>query len=299
VTFLPLAFRLALRLAQIPVDEALSSPGLLTSCIRDLARLLSSRLVVNHFDLALLAQAGGCSVERSLDGYRIASTPADPLDALGALAKKGALRDAPCVSTILESTSRLSAELKGKVEVVGVAPGPISLAAQMLGGDREQRGEVLERAAEVLVRLATEYCERGAAMILVAEEVAKPSAETIGASGEYLRPVWNVARYYSRPSLYLIRGDPDQEGVLAALKIGADRVGLPLLGSGGAPSGRRCLTLPLSLLSAPAEEARASVIRLLSSFSGGGPVLTEWEIPAETDVRALQALMAAIGAEEA
>lgn len=296
MTFLPLAFRLALRLAQIPVDEALSSPGLLTSCIRDLARLLGSRLVVNHFDLALLAQAGGCSVERSLDGYRIASTPADPLDALGALAKKGAIRDAPCVSTILESTSRLSAELKGKVEVVGVVPGPISLAAQMLGGDREQRGEVLEHAAEVLVRLATEYCERGAAMILVAEEVAKPSAETIGASREYLRPVWNVARYYSRPSLYLIRGDLDQESVLASLKIGADRVGLPPgLGRGGAPSGRRCLTLPLSLLSAPAEEARASVIRLLSSFSGGGPVLTEWEIPAETDVRALQALMAAIG----
>jgi hypothetical protein len=55
----------------------------------------------------------------------------------------------------------------------------------------------------------------------------------------------------------------------------------------------RCPALPLSLLSAPAEEVHASLTGLLLPDSAG-PVLTEWEVPARTDVLALRTLAAVL-----
>lgn len=295
--FLPIAFRRALRLSQVAVDEALASPGLLTPCVRDLVRLLAPPLTVNHFDLAALAQAAGCLVERSWEGYRVVSRPPEPLKALTALAEKGALRDAPCVSTILESTSRLAVELQGKSGVVAVAPGPLSLLTQLFGPQGEPSEEGMEVAGEILVQLVTECCDRGAHMILIAEELpGRPQRGLMASSRECLSPVWNVARYYGRRSIYLVRADLDEAGADLALGIGSDRVALPPgKGETASHAGRRCPTLPLSLLGAHMEGMRSAVADLLPSPGEGDPVLTEWEIPADTDLQALLALIAAVG----
>lgn len=306
MTFLPLAFRLAARLSQVSIADALASPGLLAACLRDLQRLLGSGLVVNHFDLPALAQAGGCEVERTTDGYRILSTPPNPSKALASLARKGALREALCVATLLEATARLATELHGLAGVVGVVPGPMTLAAQMRGEQDLPGSEaepLLDLASEVAVQLVTEYCERGVAMVLVAEErVQLPPASAIARSKGALRPVWNVARYFDRPSLYLIRGDLDPPSAAAALAIGAARVALPPgLAPDSPPTGQTlCATLPLALLGTPLEQARRALVPWLSaSVSGGGLVVTEWEIPAGADIQTLQTLTTIIERQEA
>lgn len=192
--FLPIVYRLAARLEQLTWDELVDDVPAATFALRSAQQLFGLRAVVPHYRLGIEAEASGAVLSRDEGGAvtgevtRVASVPADQQ-----------LLASPPLAQALEVTGRLSAEYRDDVAVVGVLTGRRTLG-RLFSVDPDD-------VAQLYAVLARAYLERGAAMLLVAEEPALAAGGTPAAS---LAPLVNVATYFGAPVIVLDDLPPEQ-----------------------------------------------------------------------------------------
>jgi hypothetical protein len=310
--FIPWVCSFAARLEQVPMQDMLSDPGVLSRACLNAQELLGYDAITVVFDPALEAEACGCEVEWTDDcslprvtGHPFAdSASLRGLDANG-FDKKGR------IPAVQEATKRLK-QVRGKqVAIAAVVTGPLTLAAHLsgetffdrhgdsgLGGDEAR--QTVAAAADIILRLCKRYCEAGVDVIAVAEEgFAGVTDEGRQYLAGVLKSFWNVLKFYGVNSLILSRGCGTADiGPLISLK--AD--GLAITGSFDAGALRDMAvkanvrfsrSVPSSALCG---EGLTDAVKALADGSGRGSFLsTEWDVPYDTSVAAMQQIADAVG----
>jgi uroporphyrinogen-III decarboxylase len=275
--FVPVTFRLALKLEQTTWDEMTSDPGLAGFTLRSVQRLFKADGLVNWFDDWLEAEAAGVKVERD-DGGNVSAGPDRP----ESLADAKTFRTAATVAAVVDLTKRLCAEVGNDAAVLGYLTGGATLLARLYGEDRrtaivkefaagkiaEPTRKAVDAAAQFGVALANAYCEAGASALVLAEHDRVTTAA-------YLRgfeAIFNVARYLNVPILMLCKHAPDTVFVEAARKTGVAQVV-----SRSAKDDR--------VVAVPCESA-SELAGFAEGWAKGGAskrlVMTEWDTPADT-----------------
>lgn len=180
----PIVFRLAARLEQVELDEMLEDPATAAFVLRSAQGLFRAPLVVNHFQLGLEVEALAGALRRDETGN---PTPGDVRD----VELSGVVSDTPLLINAVDVAARLSSELRGTAQVLGVLTGPATLG-EMCGGS-------VAGLAEMYAVLARRYAEAGVAGVLIAE---RPGTESSTASAA-LAELANICRYYSIASILL------------------------------------------------------------------------------------------------
>jgi len=215
--FLPLVYRLAGALEQVPAEELERDPGTLTRCLRSAQRLFGYRIVSNHFDRTLLAEACGASCEWEAGDKRIL---APLLSSAGEMERfrPGGWEERGAVPVVLEATRRLLAEFRGSPRVAGVVPGPFVLAQQLAGdfflcefcGESAAAEELVLTCGEVSLGLLKKFCELRTEVLLVLDAVPDlPGNWGKELLVDLLRPQVNVANYFEAPLVMAHDGPAD------------------------------------------------------------------------------------------
>ncbi len=305
--FIPWVCTFAAKLEQVSIQRMLTSSDVLAKALQNAQKLYGYDGVVNIFDPTLEGEACGCHITwgekdglPSVVSHPLAGgIPCEEIDASG-IEKRGRL------PIVLEATKRLSITTGKTVALVGVITGPLTLAAQLKGCDiiteleanPEETGKVLDLAGKVAANICRSYCELNVDLILIAEELlGRVKSNSLGNIASCLRPVWNVARFYSAYSMILTKS-PQKQNIFA---LGADGVvldSLALQSFGNiAIEKRRCLgmAIPLSVfLSKPTDIVNNVKTCLCQKPSGPFFLTSAWEIPFNTPVENMHQLMHAL-----
>ncbi|MBI4492297.1 MAG: hypothetical protein HY690_05840 [Chloroflexi bacterium] len=254
--FLPLVYRLAGRLEQMDWEELAEDATSSAYALHAAQRLFHLPALVSHFRIGVEAEACGADLGRDAEGdWARPRSLADP-----ALLGTPAL-ERPPLAQALEVTGRLSEELRGEAATIGVLSGPRTLSALFAAPP--------PGLAQFYATLARAYAERGAHLLLVAEDPrSAPQALSPGLS---LAPLFNVASYFRLPTVLL-------DHAAAGPAPGFD---LTLGGACGH-------ALPLEVLEGPVEQANAW-------RQAGAPLLaTAWEVPPRLPAEQLVAWIEAL-----
>jgi uroporphyrinogen-III decarboxylase len=283
--FLPVAFRLALKLEQATWDEIAGDPGLASFSLRSVQRLFKSDGLVSWFDDWLEAEGAGAKVQRDDDGG-VSGKPVLPTS----LPDAKTFRAANPVKAVTDLTKRLCTETGNDAVVLGCLTGGATLLARLYGEARRDAilkelaaGKVpdatrkaVDAAAQLSVALANAYCEAGAGALVMAEHDRVADAS-------YLRgfdAIFNVARYLNVPILMLCRHAPDAAFVEAAKKAGVTHV------VSRSAKDDKVVAVPCG----SASEIEKFVGGWSKGAGGRRLVMTEWELPADAAPEQLIAL---------
>jgi hypothetical protein len=283
--FVPLTFRLALKLEQTTWGEVAGDPGLASFTLRSVQRLFKADGLVNWFDDRLEAEAAGAKVPRDAGGR--ASGTAAPVTALP---DAKSFRAANPVKSVIDVTTRLCAETGNDGVVFGYLTGGATLLARLYGAVRRDAilGELaagkvsdgarkaVDAAAQLGVALANAYGEAGVGALVLAEHDRVANAS-------YLRgfdALFNVARYLNLPVLMLCRHALGAAFIEAAKKVGVAHV------VARAAKDDTVVAVPSG--------STAELASFVGSWSKGGGskrlIMTEWDAPADTGPELLIAL---------
>jgi hypothetical protein len=242
--FLAFASGLAARLAQRSRDELLSDPQSLTQAHLD-------AVAVCGFECVLL----------------------DPGDRPVLEAQRGAVPGGGEALRVLAEAEERLRVLLGESAALGVVlPGPLALASQL---GRPPEVDELESLGSTILGVFQSLRPPLVDLVVVREgSVREDQVAEIGAA---LAPLWNAARYYSMPSLFLAA----RAGVAVA-SVGADAVAV---GEGAAPE--ELALAGAKRVGVPVDPERGS----LPPLPPGGFYLTAGEIPPDTDVSVVQELV--------
>lgn len=249
--FLPLATELTARLAQVEPPELFSDPHLLTQSFIQAA-------AVCRFECVLLRP------------------PADAVvDAVGSPDPVGH----ETLAVVREGVTRLRALLQDRVAVGLLLPGPWWIGRSL---EREPTPAALEGTVGTLLQIAQSLDPPSLDLLGVLEEdtLASQHLDDVVSS---LSSLWNSARYYSVPSLFL------------AADAG------PATGSDGATAAARWRGATAEELLATGTPRAGVPVDVGSSppmpmLPRGGFWLSEREIPQDTEVRRMQEIAAAVEA---
>ena len=301
--FVPWVCSFAARLEQLRLDEMLADPGLLSSALLNAQQLFGYDAIVTAFDTTLEAECLGCAVDWGEDGFApvVVSHPIEEgatvqdLQAIE-ITKTGRL------PAIVESTKRIRIVRGGKVAVVGVVTGPLTLARH-LGGDSFWAGiearadhseKVLAFAAGTVLKVSRLYCEAGVDAILLADDaIAKVDAQTCNSLIAPVKSVTNVARFYGARSI-LLPGAVTSDTLDAVLSLPVDAIVLPQSMPPTGTTGTRAsnpilgLAIPDEALTSP--EIASGWATGADGLARSSFISTSWDVPSSASVTAMRAL---------
>lgn len=246
--FLPLATDLTSRLAQVDPLELYSEPQLLTQSFLEAA-------AVCRFECILLRP---------------------PQDAVADAVGSGNPIDVEAFAVLREGVTRLRALLQDRVAIGLLLPGPLWIGRSLEAGTSPVE---LERIAGILLQVAQLLEPPSLDLLGIVEEETLPP-DALGDVVSSLTPLWNAARYYSVPSLFVAAD--------AGPATGGDGSTASARWRGATPedllaTGTRRVGVPVDVGSSP---------RLPVPLPGGF-WLSAGEIPADTEVQRMQELAAA------
>jgi hypothetical protein len=277
--FLVMATEYTARLAQCTPADLLADPGLFVRSFTESIAVLGLDALLLEIPAALLTEAPPA---------RLTDVPAARTLPVAAGGDPGA-----CGFAMLrEDLHRLRATLRDQIAIVALLPGPLTLAGSL---GVPATPDALDDLVAALISLQ-EYlapAEPDALALLERVAVADPD---IPALADATAAFWNVARYYSLPSLLIAaEGTPQLatagstaaaawSGVTAAdlLAAGATAAGQPAPPGPGAPG-----QPPPPGRGAPGQPPSAGPAPL----PPGGFYLTQGEIPADWPVDAVRSLV--------
>jgi hypothetical protein len=199
-------FRHAAVLNGVEPAELIGDAARLTRALLDMQRLLQTDVVTVKLGSAIQV-ASGADVESSVAGPTNPLSYVPPPEAVVAAAEP-----------LIDTTRRLAADLKRRIPLLAVVPGPAALTAG-LDGDVSQIAAVLRALVEAA-------CKAGANLILFEEAssaAADPSFARLAA------PVVNTARYYT--ASVIVSGTPALPKTLADGLL-VDAADLPRIAKG-------------------------------------------------------------------
>ncbi len=272
--FVPLIFRLALRLEQVTWDEALEDAPLAAHALGSAQKLFGADACVNWFDTGLEAEAAGINFTRDPLG-EICARAAAPVD----IPDPGAFVATPAISHVLAVTRQLCETTGQHACVLGCLTGPATLllrffraasakrlgAALDAGKPAAADKQRLDKLASLSVVLARAYCELGVGGLALLEEAVPQSP----ALAEAFDALFNLASYYGVPIVVVSRAPMSSAVCDMYAKLGAGYIVAP-----GAQDARVEAISPVAL-----SEMNAAV----PQHKGAGRlVATTWEVPADT-----------------
>jgi len=222
--FVPLIFRLALKLEQVPWAEFSASASEAMFVLRSAQRLFKLDAVCAWFDTWLEAEAVGMSIVRDDLGACVARP--DPV-ALPPV--ETVLASAPIVR-VVEIIRRLQGEAgdKGIVlaavsagatlidHVAGEAARVRILAALEAGALTAEDTTLLDGLRQLSLGIARAFLEAGAGALLLLQEVESPDL----AEFEAFVSVFNLAAYYGTPVVLLARHPLSKKGEATLARLG-------------------------------------------------------------------------------
>ena len=279
--FVPLIFRLALRLEQVSWDEALEDAPLAAHALRSAQRLFGTDACVNWFDTGLEAEATGVNFARDSLGEISAGAVAQ-----ADLPDPGAFIATPAIAHVLAVTRQLCETIGEHACVLGCLTGPATLLLRFFGSPGAKRlvagldaGKLattdrqrLDKVASLSVALARAYCELGVGGLALLEEAVPQSPALAGAFDS----LFNLASYYGVPIVVVSRASMSSGVCDMYAKLGAGYIVAP-----GSQDGRVEAIAPGKL-----SEMNASVPH---PKGAGRLVATTWEVPADTAPESLAA----------
>ncbi len=303
--FIPLVYRYASKVSQIPADAMVRNPNQLSNSLIMAQQLFGYDGIISSYDLALETEAFGWEVfQPSTDSER-QKEAARSLIASGKLgeALAGHLRpplDRGRISTVQEATSQLCEIAGREVPVIGVVNSPVTLLNRALGGElvqlwrehHEQLADPMNRLRDCVLEFIKAYCERRVdAIWLVEEDWSGMGAEDIEWLRSFYNTFWNVTQYYDVKAIIAIHAyDPGQ--LESYFTMGADGIFLGNLGSLEIPLpslmewGERygvSVGLPCPYPESPDPTRQLDSLVSSACDAGRGLFLsTPWEVPLET-----------------
>ncbi len=244
--FLPLVYRLAVRLEQMTWNEFAFDVANFVYALRSAQRSMGYQFILNNFDLGV--EAGDREHSTSVNG-------------------PGQRKEAR-LAVIVEATQRLCAERRDQ-RVIGLVTGPRTLAP--LIAPAEDRADALHEAADLMVDVARRYCEAGVDVLIIAEDANVDGVSRVPELAPLIRQTLNMAHYYAIPCVLLQR-DRTREAVREAIDAGLDAV----IGErhGEASTDQLIDAMPTSVLS----QEPAAIIEWLR-LHARNPLSTSWEVP--------------------
>jgi len=218
--FAPIAFSLGIKLEQTSWDEITEDPSFAAFVLQSTRRLFKSDALFTWFDGWLEAEAAGLAPKRDAQGG-VTTAPQAP----ASLPDATAFVKATPITRVLDLTRRLCEETRNETAVIGYLTGPTTLTTR-LAGAAARDPEAVRRVASLSIALARQYGELGVSALVLAEDVAVASAETI-------RPydaLVNAAEYYGIPTYLLCRHAID-----VALRDGLRKLGFRAVASPSGP----------------------------------------------------------------
>jgi len=272
--FVPLIFRLALRLEQVSWDEALEDAPLAAHALSSAQRLFGTDACVNWFDTGLEAEATGVNFARDSLGEISAGAVAQ-----ADLPDPGAFIATPAISHVLAVTRQLCETTGEHACVLGCLTAPATLLLRLFGAPSAKRlvaaldagkpaaadKRRLDKVASLSVALARAYCELGVGALALIEDAVPQSPALAGA----FDALFNLASYYGVPVVVVSRASMSSGVCDMYAKLGAGYVVAP-----GTRDDR---------VAAVAPEALSGTQEALAQSKGAGRlVTTTWEVPADT-----------------
>lgn len=199
-------FRHAAALNGVEPADLTGDPARLTRALLDMQQLLQTDVVTVKLGSAIQV-AGGADPESAVAGPMNPLSFVPPPEAVVAAAE-----------SLIDTIRRLAADLKRRIPLLAVIPGPVALTVG-LDGDVSQIAAVLRALVEA-------SCKAGASLILLDEAngaAADPSFARLAA------PIVNTARYYT--ASVVVSGTPALPKTLADGLL-VDAAGLPRIAKG-------------------------------------------------------------------
>jgi uroporphyrinogen decarboxylase-like protein len=205
--FLPIVFSLGARVENVPLRTFLSNPTKISSSLRQVRTHLRVDGVACYFDPLLEVEALGGTLQLvSEDQPPTISWPQSA--PVGELPK--GLRSPEevvlggRVPVAVEVIRRMNSLANRDFLLIAGVTGPRTLAAQIAGLDRREKGRdeclaisVQEFAASVVTEVTTAFLQAGAELIVIQEEILPArSAESYDSWVNLLAPTINVIRFY-------------------------------------------------------------------------------------------------------
>lgn len=301
--FLPIVCRMAARLEMISIREMFNSPDLLSRCILNAQKLYGYDGVVNIFDPTLEAEACGAGIEWGGE-YDLPSVarPVPVEEIQGNKIDLSSIGERGRIPVVIEATKRMKTLIGKSVAVMGVVTGPMSIAANLTGmdlvhkneEDLQELGPVLDFASRIMLQVSRLYCELDVDIILVIDDImAGLKPEVMRGLEPYIGPVWNVASFFSAPSVFLAKGCSDIAGFEAVKGMGADSTVLRV-DACTLDRGEPCIGLGISL--SELQDKEKDVERFLADIvrerkPGSFFLTTDWDVSPDIPSERLYDLM--------
>jgi hypothetical protein len=247
--FLPLSLDLTARLGQVSTQELLGDPHLL-------AQAFLESTAVCGFEVMALA------------------LPAEPVEGV---IKGRDPAESHVLSSVREGLNRLRALVDDRQAMIVLLPGPLMMTARLA---RPEEQPDLEGAVARLLAVL-QFLDPPVLDAVAVLEGDRIRPESLGKLAEGLATLWNTARYYSIPSLFIAAA-----GTHRVAEIGADAV---VVWEGASPrellaGGARRVGVPV----------HAHVWPDVPQLPDGGFYTTAGEIPAHSEIDDVQRLVARI-----
>jgi hypothetical protein len=274
--FLVMATQYTARLAQCDPAELLADPGLFVRSYTESVAVLGLDALLIEVPPALAS--GLIEVPPALASGLIEVPPALASGGHPAAGGRAVLR---------ENLRRLRATLRDQIAIVTLLPGPLTLAASL---GVPATPDSLDDLVTTLISLQ-EYLDPAEFDALALLERAAVADPEIPALADATSAFWNVARYYSLPSLLIAaQATPQLAGVGAtAVAAWEGATAADLLAAGATAAGQPSPSAqPQTSVLAPAGQPPTSVPAPLPP---GAFYLTPGEIPPDQPVDAVRSLL--------
>jgi hypothetical protein len=293
--FLVMATEYTARLAQCTPAELLADPGLFVRSFTESIAVLGLEALLIEVPAARLTQIPPACLTEVPPARPTEVPPARPTEVPPASALPVAAvgdPEAGGIAVLREDLHRLRATLRDQIAIVALLPGPLTLAASL---GVPATPDALDDLVAALISLQDYLAPAEPDALALLERVAVADPD-VPALADATAAFWNVARYYSLPSLLIAVQGPPQlatvgstavaawSGVTAAdlLAAGATAAGQPPPPAPGAPGQPRS-----SQAWAPSQPPPPAPAPL----PPGGFYLTPGEIPADWPVDAVRSLV--------
>ena len=286
--FIPLMASAAARLMQAPLLDVYGDAAVMAKTLRDCQALFGYDAVVVFPDLALGAEALGCTLEWSDDGPPVVAQRLASFEALDAL-PAGSMAAGGRMPAALDAAGQLVETIGRGCAVLGAVIGPVTLARLALPPtalEGETGARVVERLAAENLTVARAFFERRVDGIVVLDpDLAEAPTTVHDALTKAFRTLRNLAQFYDGRLLLATRGP-------APIAATLDADGLSLGSVDVDPQRGRARGAAISAEVWDAAEETLGAV--LDAADGGLYLTTDGEVPPETPADSLHDVMDAL-----
>jgi hypothetical protein len=277
--FLVMATEYTARLAQCTPAELLADPGLFVRSFTESIAVLGLEALLIEIPAARLTQ---------IPPARLTEVPpasAPPVAAVGDPEAGG-------IAVLREDLHRLRATLRDQIAIVALLPGPLTLAASL---GVPATPDALDDLVAGLISLQEYLAPAEPDAIALLERVAVADPD-VPALADATAAFWNVARYYSLPSLLIAAQGPLQLATVGSTAVAAwsGVTAADLLAAGATAAGQPPPPVPGAPGQPPFSQACAPSLPpppAPAPLPPGGFYLTPGEIPVDWPVDAVRSLV--------